>query len=84
MKKFFFTFGQGHFTEDGIPMKDYFVTVNAPDEISARIYFSNYFAGPIMGRKDKWAFCYEQSRFTEAYFPKGEYENLTCNEPLDY
>lgn len=80
MNKFYFTFGQSHFTEDGVPMNDYYVTVNATDEISARIHFSNHFALPIMGRKDKWAFCYTDSSFNKVYFPNGEYDNLTCYE----
>lgn len=84
MKNFYFTFGQAHYSEDGTAMADYYVTVTAPDYITARGYFCQHFALPIMGRPDKWSFQYEEDDFDKSYCPNGEYEHLTANEIPDH
>lgn len=83
MKNYYFTFGQAHHTEDGTPMKDYYVKVTAADYGSARILFCDHFALPIMGRKDKWVFQYEEKDFNEGYYPNGKYEQLIDIESSD-
>lgn len=79
MKNYYFTFGQAHFTADGRPMRDYYVKVSAPDYSTARDHFCHHFALPIMGKLDRWAFQYEEDKFTEAMFPNGEYEHLVVS-----
>lgn len=76
MKKYYFTFGQAHLTEDGTAMQHYYVTVTAPNYGRAREHFCAHFALPIMGRADKWAFQYESDDFTEACWSCGEYDHL--------
>lgn len=81
MKKYYFTFGQSHCAEDGTPMKDYYVTVMAPDYLKARAHFCQNFALPVMGMVDKWAFQYEEGDFDEDTFPAGEYAALQADPP---
>lgn len=82
VKEYFFTFGQAHFSEEGVAMKDYYVTVTAPDYLAARAHFCDHFALPIMGRADKWAFQYEKDQFTPSYFPGGEYDRLSTEDKV--
>ena len=76
MPDFYFTFGQGHFTVDGEKMSNSWVRVTAPDELTARAHFAQFWAAPMMGRPDKWAFSYSADNFQPEYFPAGEYEHL--------
>lgn len=76
MYDFYFTFGQGHFTVDGEKMSDSWVRVTGPDEMSARAYFAQFFATPVMGKADKWAFSYSEGNFKKEFFPAGEYEHF--------
>ena len=77
MKDFFFTFGQTHFTLDGIPMKDYYVGVTAHGRQEARDFFCRNFVTPMMGDAGKWAFQYDADKFRPEYFPAGEFRHLT-------
>lgn len=83
MKKYYFTFGQSHFSLRGEAMKDYYVTVTASNHGRAREHFCTHFALPIMGRADKWAFQYEEDHPMGEYWPNGEYDHLYApnNEP---
>jgi hypothetical protein len=76
MENYYFTFGQTHFTQDGTPMKDYYVKVTASDYGEARDHFCNRFAAPVMGSHTKWAFQYKEADFSPEMFPNGEYEHL--------
>jgi hypothetical protein len=82
MQDYYFTFGQGHFTVDGEKMRDSWVRVTGPGEMAARAYFAQFFATPVMGKPDKWAFSYEEKNFKPEFFPAGEYEHLVM--PEDY
>lgn len=76
MEDFYFTFGQGHFSLEGEKMSDSWVRVTAPNEMAARAHFATFFAEPIMGKADKWAFSYKAKDFQRKFFPAGEYEHL--------
>lgn len=80
MKKYYFTFGQAHFTEDGTAMQHYYVTVTASNYGAAREHFCAHFALPIMGRTDKWAFQYTEGAFNPSYHHLGEYDHLCAPE----
>lgn len=77
MKNYYFTFGQNHWHRDGIPMKDFWVRVQAEDYITARIIFINKFSSIYMEREDKWAFQYEEEDFEPEYFGLGEFQLIT-------
>lgn len=78
MPDFFFSFGQGHFTVDGEKMSNSWVRVTAPDEGTARDHFCRFFAKPVMGKPDKWAFSYNAAAFKREFYPAGEYEHLVA------
>ncbi len=80
MNDFYFTFGQGHFSLDGEKMSDFWVRVTAPDEMAARSHFAQFFAKPVMGAADKWAFSYTSAQFNRSYFPSGEYEHIVLSD----
>lgn len=73
MKKFFFTFGSNHYTSEGIPMRDFWVTVHAPGYDKARELFIDRFSSVYMDAPDKWSFQYSEKSFSPEYFPNGEY-----------
>jgi len=82
MKKWIFTFGQGHCTTDGTPMNNYYVLVHAPDFGSAREHFCQHFALPMMGNATKWAFQYEAENFDhERWCPLGCFDEMTVSLP---
>lgn len=85
MKKFYFTFGQNHYSVKGEHMAPYWVTVSAPSYGDARNHFCYFFAKEHMGSSSKWAFQYTEEDFSPKYFPGGEYEHLTANAepPVD-
>jgi hypothetical protein len=60
-------------------MSDSWVRVTAPDEMAARSYFAQFFALPVMGKADKWAFSYAEGNFNKIHFPAGEYEHLVTS-----
>ncbi len=76
MKKYYFTFGQNHVHENGTPMKDYWVEVEAKDYGEARGIFVREFSAVFMDAPDKWAFQYSESQIDKVYFPKGCYLKL--------
>lgn len=80
MKNYYFTFGQFHFSVEGEKMCDSWVRVTGQDELAARAHFCQFFALPVMGKPDKWAFCYAEENFNPVYFPAGEYEHMVMSE----
>jgi hypothetical protein len=80
MKDFYFTFGQGHYTTDGIHMNNSWVRVTAPDEDKARQYFRDNFAQVMMGDPNKFAQQKDAEHFKPQFFPAGEFEHLTYPE----
>jgi hypothetical protein len=70
---FYFTFGQGHCTTSGIPMKDHWVRVRADNAEIARDTFIQYFTKERMPAPDKWAFQYSEEDFNKEMYPLGEY-----------
>jgi hypothetical protein len=73
MPKFHFTFAQNHVNNDGLPMKDRWVTVFDADYNSAREKFIKEFSSVHMPRPERWAFQYTEKAFKKEFFPKGEY-----------
>lgn len=70
----YFTFGQNHrhpITKEA--MKDYWIEIEANDEVIARaIMFNKYGI--------KWSHQYDAKDFEPSYFPNGCYERLTQDE----
>jgi len=75
--KYYFTFGQAHYTTDGYPMMNNWVTVIANDYGEARELFIEKFTSLYMENPDKFAFQYEEKDFESEYFPKGEFMLIT-------
>lgn len=68
MKNYYFTFGTNHpHPISGEPMHNGFVTICAPDFMTAReLMFKRY--GP------KWSMQYDDSNFKPHFFPRGSFE----------
>lgn len=90
MKKYFFTFGQNHYTKEGFPMKNSWVEVNAKSYNLARECFVDVFMNQQMIAPDKFAFQYEEGEkfweeskhlykngcFLTLYYPNDTYQKL--------
>jgi hypothetical protein len=79
MKRYYFTFGQGHINTKGEAMADYFVRVMAMSWAEARDLFVTCFANILMPRPTAWSMQYddqEWKRIPLGTFPKGEYAYL--------
>ena len=77
MTNFIFTFGQGHISKKGIPMRNYWIKVVAENEAKAREIFIAEFTTIEMNDPMEFAFSYTEKSFIEkcynAYYPDGEY-----------
>ena len=73
MNNYYFTFGSKHYTNEGIPMRDYWVRVIDKNYIQARLKFIEKFSSVHMSESDKWAFQYNENDFDSSYFLGGEY-----------
>lgn len=79
MKKFYFTFGQDHWTREGYPMKNNWVMVKAEDYNAARLIFVERFTSLYMQTDMTFSMHYDENEWTpdvEAYFPLGEYKSF--------
>lgn len=82
MADFYFTFGQRHFTKNGVPMKDRWVRIiiesknKDSDQKFSRELIEEW-ALENMGNKDLWSMQYTEEEFNDEFFPKGEYDTLT-------
>jgi len=73
LRDYYFTFGQNHRQNNGMPMKDFWIRVKAVNYGEARAKFIDQFTTIFMPSKDAWAFQYPASKFESEYFPEGEY-----------
>jgi hypothetical protein len=75
MSKFYFTWGQSHKAIDGLPLKDYYCTVNADDITEAIDKFRKYNL-ILTGDGLKYSTCYDENTFDKSMFKNGEYREL--------
>lgn len=80
MNEYYFTFGQEHYNNEGRPMRDSWVRVEAPSARQARELFIEQFSSIHMPSSDVWAFQYSDSDFRPEFFPDGEYLALTTRK----
>jgi hypothetical protein len=78
MKNYYFTFGQDHWHKEGIPMKNFWVRVQAHSYEEARVCFIEKFSSLYMQTPSTWSFQYEEFRFRKEYFPGGEFMLLNA------
>lgn len=71
--KFYFTFGQSHYDNEGRPLKNYYVEVHSTSYDNARNCFLNRFASHYLPKPDQWSFQYAEEDFNANYFPFGRY-----------
>lgn len=81
LQRYFFTFGQDHVNNQGMPLRDYFVTVMAFDYEQARNLFLVHFADHQLPRRMQWSMQYTEGNFHPSSFPKGEYLSLPMASP---
>ena len=72
-KNYYFSFGQGHITLDGVPMKDRYVLVRAENENMAIKIFKEKFSSKRMQDENKYSTYYPERYFEPQFFPLGEY-----------
>ncbi len=70
---YYFTFGNGHYNNQGRPMRSYWVRVVAEDYATARMIFVAAFTKVYMPRSDAFSMQYEEKYFIKKFFPGGEY-----------
>lgn len=83
MQNYFFTFGQNHYTNEGVAMRDYWVRVEAKSYKEARESFINNFTSIYMSDIDKFAFQYSEKQFDSSWFVNGEYAFINSNEEIE-
>lgn len=76
-QNFYFTFGQSHYTIDGVYMGNRWVRVEADSYSSARILFVEQFSSVKMEKLEKFSFQYYENDFNPIFFTDGEYEVIT-------
>ena len=77
MKNYYFTFGQDHVNNEGVPMKDYWVRVESDSYNTARETFIEQFSSIEMERPLGWSMQYEEEHFDRSFFPAGEYKFIS-------
>lgn len=75
MNEYYFTFGQQHYTTEGVEMKDHYIKVIAETGDKARGLFITHFMSKHMEAPDKFSLQYEAEEFDviKHLYPRGEY-----------
>lgn len=71
MKKFYFTFGINHFTNDGQSLQNEFIIVESLDWDKARSIFIREFSSKELPTPSSWSWQYTEEEFPKHYYPTG-------------